>query len=90
MIEKIGRRGVLFFIALLPWSVIISVYGGEELHIGLFRFWKEGVLALIFTFFLIDSYRRKIIPTYDRLDIAIGCYIVWLIVVSLFQHTPLV
>lgn len=89
MIEKIGQKAVLFFIALLPWSVIISVFGSEQLHMGLFRFWKEIVMGIIFVLFCIDSYRKKKL-TYDGIDIAILFYILWLITVSIFHSVPVV
>ena len=89
MIEKIGQKAVLFFIALLPWSVIISVFGSEQLHMGLFRFWKEIVMGIIFVLFCIDSNRKKKL-TYDGIDIAILLYILWLITVSIFHSVPVV
>lgn len=89
-LEKIGRRLVLLFMALLPWSVIISVFGSEELHIGLFRFWKEAALASILIVFLLDAYRKKIQYSYDLLDIFIVLYILWLVGVSFFQQVPVV
>ena len=89
MIEKIGQKAVLFFIALLPWSVIISVFGSEQLHMGLFRFWKEIAMGIIFVLFCIDSYRKKKL-TYDGIDIAILFYILWLITVSIFHSVPVV
>ena len=89
MIEKIGQKAVLFFIALLPWSVIISVFGSEQLHMGLFRFWKEIVMGIIFVLFCVDSYRKKKL-TYDGIDIAILLYILWLITVSIFHSVPVV
>ena len=89
MIEKIGQKAVLFFIALLPWSVIISVFGSEQLHMGLFRFWKEIAMGIIFVLFCVDSYRKKKL-TYDGIDIAILLYILWLITVSIFHSVPVV
>ena len=89
MIEKIGQKAVLFFIALLPWSVIISVFGSEQLHMGLFRFWKEIAMGIIFVLFCVDSYRKKKL-TYDGIDIAILFYILWLITVSIFHSVPVV
>ena len=89
-LEKIGRRLVRLFMALLPWSVIISVFDSEELHIGLFRFWNEAALVSILIVFLLDAYRKKIQYSYDLLDIFIVLYILWLVGVSFFQQVPVV
>ncbi len=89
MIQKIGRQAVLFFMALLPWSVIISVFGDEQLGIGIFRFWKEIVMGGVFVLCCFDVYKKKNF-TYDILDGAIVLYMVWLVIVSFFNDVPLV
>lgn len=89
MIQKIGRQAVLFFMALLPWSVIISVFGDEQLGIGIFRFWKEIVMGGIFVLFCLDAYKKKNF-TYDILDGVIVLYMAWLVIVSFFNDVPLV
>ena len=89
MSEKICRQLILFFVALLPWSVVISVFGWDKLHLGIFHFWKEIYLFCLFIFFVYQYYRGRIPRTFDRIDIAILAYFVWLIVVSFLHHTSL-
>lgn len=46
-IKTLGRFLTLFFIAFLPWSVVISVLGTEKIHLDIFRFTKEIIIILI-------------------------------------------
>ncbi|MCB9806577.1 hypothetical protein H6768_01515 [Candidatus Peribacteria bacterium] len=78
-LQKIGRFLILFFAAMLPWSVIVSVAGVERLDISITRFSKE-IILLVFSFVLIaDMWRKKYRPTFDILDGAIVCYVIALL-----------
>ncbi len=82
-LEKIGKFLVLFFVGFLPWSVIVSVTGTERLNIGMMRFTKEILLAGIVLIAVLDMWKRKCRPTFDRIDAAIGIYVLTLIAISI-------
>ncbi len=83
MIQKLGQYLLLAFIGFLPWSVVISVFWTEQLHIELFRFLKEGWIFVILGLWIFDAIRKKNLPKFDILDYLIFGYIASLIVVSL-------
>ena len=89
MSTKIGRFLTQFFIGVLPWSVVISVFFSERLGIDSVRFFKEGLIALIALFFIFDSFKKKVRPHFDTLDFLIIGYILTLAIVSSVEHTPL-
>lgn len=59
-IEKIGRILTLFFIAALPWSVMISVIGVLKFDIQILRYWKEVFLMILCCVFIIEVWRKRI------------------------------
>jgi hypothetical protein len=89
MLQKIGRFLVLFLAGFLPWSVIVSVTGTERLDIGIMRFAKEILLAVIIMVAVWDMWKKKYRPTFDQIDGAIGLYILTLIAVSVITQTSL-
>lgn len=68
----------------------MSVFGGDELGLSVFRFWKELFLSLLIGVFLIDIFRNKYRFTWDTLDALIGSYILWMIIISYWNHASLV
>ncbi len=87
--QKIGQYLIFILVGLLPWSVIISVFGTYQLEIGGIRFFKEILVALIIGAYLYDAWKKKVKPHFDTLDYAIIGYICVLIWVSLIENTPL-
>jgi len=88
-IKTIGRFLTLFFIAFLPWSVVISVLGTEKMHLGIFRFIKEIIIAIIAGCYIFESMKKKIKIALDSFDIVTIIFALVLIVVSILQHTSL-
>lgn len=88
-IEKIGRILTLFFIATLPWSVVLSVFGTEIIHLNAARYYKEIFLVLIGLLYIYDIIRQKAKITYDTIDQVIVSFIGILILVSVFNGTSL-
>ena len=88
-IEKIGRILTLLFVAILPWDVILSVFGTEEIHLGLSRYFKELFLVLIGVLYLFEIVKRKVKISFDRIDVVIIAYIGILLLVSLWNGTSL-
>ncbi len=88
-LQKIGRFLVLFLAGFLPWSVIVSVTGTERLDIGIIRFAKEILLAVIIMVAVGDMWRKKYLPQFDKIDAAIGIYILVLIAISASTGTSL-
>lgn len=88
-LQKIGRFLVLFLAGFLPWSVIVSVTGTERLGIELMRFTKEILLAVIVFIAVVDMWRKKYRPHFDRIDAVIGIYILILIAISASTGTSL-
>lgn len=88
-LQKIGRFLVLFLAGFLPWSVIVSVTGTERLDIELMRFTKEILLAVIIIVAVADMWRKKYRPHFDKIDAAIGIYILVLIAISASTGTSL-
>lgn len=77
--QKIGQYLIFILVGLLPWSVIISVFGTYQLEIGGIRFFKEILVALIIGAYLYDAWKKKVKPHFDTLDYAIIGYICVLI-----------
>jgi len=88
-IEKIGRILTLFFIAILPWSVVLSVFGTEIIHLSIARYFKEIFLVTIALLYTYDVILRKIKITFDSIDKAILIFIGILLLVSFFNGTSL-
>lgn len=88
-LQKIGRFLVFFLAGFLPWSVIVSVTGTERLDIELMRFAKEILLAGIIFVAVLDMWKQKYRPTFDKIDGAIGIYILTLIAISIGTGTSL-
>ena len=86
---KIGRQSLSLFVGLLPWSVLISVFGADQLGFGIFRFWKEFFLVFILGVFCLDCMRKKYTFSWDIFDLVIVLYIVWMILISLLNHANL-
>jgi hypothetical protein len=82
-LQKIGRFLIFFLAGFLPWSVIVSVTGTEQLDIGMMRFAKEILLAGIIFVAVMDMWKQKYRPTFDKIDGAIGIYILTLIAISI-------
>jgi hypothetical protein len=70
-IENIGRIVTLCFVALLPWSVIFSVFGTERLHLDIARYFKEIFLGVIGILYIYEIIKRKLKITFDTIDWAI-------------------
>lgn len=87
--EKIGKQAFNLFVILLPWSVLMSVFGGEKLDFEVIRFWKEILLFFIFVLYSIDAYRKKEKISADSIDVAILLYVFWLLLISAFNHASL-
>lgn len=85
-IEKIGRILTLFFIAALPWSVMISVIGVLKFDIQILRYWKEVFLMILFFVFAIEVYKKRISFQYDNIDILIFLFSLCLIIVTIFNN----
>ncbi len=88
-IKTLGRFLTLFFIAFLPWSVVISVLGTEKIHLDIFRFTKEIVIILIAWLYLVDSFKKRIRFSVDLFDICTLAFAGLLVFVSLFQEVSL-
>lgn len=87
-IEKIGRILTLFFMAILPWSVALSVFGTEIIHLNVVRYFKEIFLVTIALLYLYDALlRKKVTITFDRIDVTIFAFIGILLLVSFFNGT---
>jgi hypothetical protein len=84
--EKIGKQGLNLFVILLPWSVLMSVFGGEKLGLEIIRFWKEILLFLIFLVYAIDAYKKREKISVDSIDVTIFLYVFWLLLISVFNH----
>lgn len=87
--QKIGQYLIYILVGLLPWSVIISVFGTYQLEIGGIRFFKEILVALITGVYLYDAWKKKTKIQLDTLDYAIIGYICVLLWISLIEGTPL-
>lgn len=85
----LGRRVLGTFVGLLPWSVLIAVFFGDKLGLPLFRFWKEIFLIILFGIFCLSN-RPKERTSWDSIDGAIVLYALWMIIVSLVNHTTLI
>jgi O-antigen ligase len=88
-LQKIGRALTLFLVGFLPWSVIVSVTCTEQLHIGVMRFAKEILLAVIILVAMLDMWKQKYRPIFDKIDILIGIYVATLIFISFITETTL-
>jgi hypothetical protein len=88
-IEKIGRILTLFFIAVLPWSVVLAVFGTEIIHLNVVRYFKEIFLVLIGILYMNDVIQRKVQMTIDTIDKAILIFIGILLLVSLMNITSM-
>jgi len=88
-LQKIGRFLVLFLAGFLPWSVIVSVTGTEQLDIGMMRFAKEILLTVIMIVAIVDMWRKKYRPQFDKIDAAIGIYVLVLVAISASTGTSL-
>lgn len=89
MSTYLGRRILLIFVGLLPWSVLIAVFFGDKLGLPLFRFWKEIFLIVLFGIFCLSSKIKERI-TWDSIDGGVALYALWMIIVSAFSHTTLI
>lgn len=87
--QKIGRLLTLFFVAFLPWSVVFSVLGTERLHLDIFRFSKEIIIAMIGGLYLFQSVKKRIKITIDAFDVATIAFVLVLIGVSVWQNIAL-
>lgn len=87
--QKIGQYLIYILVGLLPWSVIISVFGTYQLEVGGIRFFKEILVALITIVYLYDAWRKKIKFHIDTLDYAMIGYLSVLMAISLVQEVPL-
>lgn len=87
--EKIGKQALHLFVILLPWSVLMSVFGGEKLGFDVIRFWKEMLLFFIFVVYVIVAYKKKEKISVDVIDGAILFYVFWLLLISSFNHVSL-
>ncbi len=85
----LGRRVLGTFVGLLPWSVLIAVFFGDKLGLPLFRFWKEIFLIILFGIFCLSN-KSKERTSWDSIDGAITLYALWMIIVSLVNHTTLI
>lgn len=86
-IKKIGRFLTLFFIAFLPWSVVISVLGTEKMHLDIFRFTKEIIIVVIAACYFFENIKKRIKRVFDVFDWVTILFAFILVVVSIFQHT---
>lgn len=87
--QKIGRFLTLFFVAFLPWSVAFSVLGTERLHLDIFRFSKEIIIALIGGIYVFESVKKRIKITIDAFDIATIAFTLTLLGVSVWHNISL-
>jgi len=53
------------------------------------RFAKEFFLLALFAIGLADMWKKRFRPVFDRIDLAIGLYIVSLLVISVITGTSL-
>ena len=78
-----------FFIAVLPWSVIISVFLGYKLGIPGVNYIKEVLLVVMIASVGYEYFLKKEYPKLDVLDYLIGGYILSLVVITLANHLGL-
>lgn len=79
MFDRIFR----IFLAILPWSVLFTVFFGSKLGIPGIGFFKEIFLVLLFSILVLDFWKKKILPKFDILDYLIAAYIGYLIIITL-------
>lgn len=87
--QKIGQYLIYILVGLLPWSVIISVFGTYQLEIGGIRFFKEVLVVLITGLYLYDVWKKKTKIQLDTIDYATIGYICVLLWISLIKSTPI-
>lgn len=73
--QKIGQYLIYILVGLLPWSVIVSVFGTYQLEIGGIRFFKEVLVVLITGIYLYDAWKKKTKIQLDTIDYATIGYI---------------
>jgi hypothetical protein len=79
MFDRIFR----IFIAILPWSVLASVFLGNKLGIPGVSFFKEIFLVLLLSLLVWDFWKKKAFPKFDFLDYLIASYIGYLVIITL-------
>lgn len=79
MFDRIFR----IFLAILPWSVLGTVFLGSELGIPGVSFFKEIFLVVLILLLAWDFFQKKTLPKLDILDYLIVGYIGYLVIVTL-------
>lgn len=79
MFDRIFR----ILLALLPWSVLFTVFLGSKLGIPGINYFKEILLVLLFALLVWDFWKKKTLPKFDLLDTLIAAYIGYLVVITL-------
>lgn len=79
MFDRIFR----IFLAILPWSVLFTVFFGSKLAIPGVSFFKEIFLGALILLLVWDFWKKKAFPKLDILDYLIGAYIGYLVVITL-------
>ena len=71
------------FLAILPWSVLFTVFFGSKLGIPGVNYFKEIFLVALAGILLWDMFKTRKLPKFDFLDYSIVAYIVYLVVITL-------
>lgn len=85
MFDRVFR----IFIAILPWSVLGTVFLGSKLGLPGISYVKEIFLVVFAVILAFDFYKKKTFPKFDILDYLIGAYIGYLLAITLFNHGSL-
>lgn len=79
MFDRIFR----ILLAILPWSVLGTVFLGSKLGIPGISFFKEIFLALLILILAWDFFKKKALPKFDMLDYLIVAYMGYLVIITL-------
>lgn len=74
-------------IIVLPFHVIISVFFEYKIWISGIGLYKEFLLFVLWTYLAVVFLKNKKIPKFDLIDYSIFWYILYLILISIINHT---
>jgi hypothetical protein len=84
--SKLARVYDIFFqllIIFLPFYVLVTVFLKYQLEIGFAPYLKEGILIIMAI--LVGIYKIYTKISFSKIDIAIGVYILYLVILSFFS-----